>query len=79
MLDLIARYSTFPHHKHTDDEVFESTETSVADVLNRINEELGGKTPLFITDRNDALSFAENDIKDNWELYKERFVKEGEI
>jgi hypothetical protein len=37
------------------------------------------KTPLFITDRNDALTFAENDIKDNWELYKERFVREGKI
>jgi len=34
------------------------------------------KTPLFITDKNDALSFAENDIKDNWEVYKQRFLQE---
>lgn len=34
------------------------------------------KTPLFITDKNEALTFAENDIKDNWEVYKIRFLKE---
>ena len=28
------------HHKHTGNEVFESTETSVGDVLNRISEKL---------------------------------------
>ena len=46
MLDLIARYkrfiksfhSTFPHHKHSGNEVSESTETSVGDVLNRIDK-----------------------------------------
>ena len=35
------------------------------------------KTPLFITDKNDALTFAENDIKDNWEVYKQRFLREA--
>ena len=30
--------STSPHHKHTEHGVFESTETSVGDVLNIINE-----------------------------------------
>ena len=48
MLDLIAWYerfiksfhSTSPHHKHTGNEVLESTETSVGDVLNRISEKL---------------------------------------
>lgn len=34
------------------------------------------KTPLFIADKNDALTFAENDIKDNWKVYKERFLEE---
>ena len=33
------------------------------------------KTPLFIIDRSDALTFAENDIKNNWEIYKQRFLK----
>jgi len=47
------------------------------DLLNIKHEKR--KTPLFITDRNDALTFAENDIRDNWELYKERFVREGKI
>jgi len=36
------------------------------------------KTPLFTTDNNDALTFAENDIKDNWEMYKKRFLEETE-
>jgi len=35
------------------------------------------KTPLFITDKNDALTFAGNDIKDNWQIYKERFLEEA--
>jgi len=46
------------------------------DLLNIKHEQR--KTPLFITDRNDALTFAENDIKDNWDLYKERFLREVE-
>jgi len=36
------------------------------------------KTPLFTADKNDALTFAENDIKDNWEVYRERFLEEAE-
>ena len=34
------------------------------------------KTPLFNQDYNDALTFAENDLKSNWEYYKKRFFKE---
>ena len=34
------------------------------------------KTPLFTADNNDALTFAENDIKDNWQVYKQRFLEE---
>ena len=34
------------------------------------------KTPLFNQDLNDALTFAENDLKNNWELYKKRFLEE---
>ena len=33
------------------------------------------KTPLFNQDFNDALTFAENDLKINWELYKNRFLE----
>ena len=33
------------------------------------------KTPLFNQDLNDGLTFAENDLKTNWELYKKRFVE----
>lgn len=38
-----SRISTSPHHKHTGNEVFESTETSVGDVLNKISEKLKDK------------------------------------
>jgi len=34
------------------------------------------KTPLFTRDYNEALTFAENDLKANWTLYKARFLKE---
>lgn len=37
------------------------------------------KTPLFIQDYNDALTFVENDLKANWEIYKERFLKEAKL
>jgi len=33
------------------------------------------KTPLFNQDFNDALTFAENDLKTNWESYKKRFLE----
>ena len=33
------------------------------------------KTPLFNQDMNDALTFAENDLKTNWVFYKERFME----
>jgi hypothetical protein len=36
--------STSPHHKYTGNQVLESTETSVADVLNRISEQMETKT-----------------------------------
>ena len=36
------------------------------------------KTPLFNQDYNDALTFAENDLKTNWQSYKNRFM-EGDI
>lgn len=35
------------------------------------------KTPLFNQDFNDALTFAENDLKANWESYKKGFLEEG--
>ena len=34
------------------------------------------KTPLFNQNYNDALSFAESDLKNNWKEYKNRFLKE---
>ncbi|OGU70552.1 MAG: hypothetical protein A3H45_06025 [Ignavibacteria bacterium RIFCSPLOWO2_02_FULL_55_14] len=33
------------------------------------------KTPLFILDYNRALTFAELDLKANWQLYRERFFR----
>ena len=37
------------------------------------------KTPLFIQDYNDALTFTENDLKANWDIYKERFLREANL
>lgn len=34
------------------------------------------KTPLFILDYNHALTFAESDLRTNWRLYRERFIKD---
>ncbi len=34
------------------------------------------KTPLFNQDYNDALTFAENDLKSNWQYYKRRLLEE---
>ena len=36
------------------------------------------KTPMFVKDFNEALIFAEADIKSNWKMYKEQFIKEYE-
>jgi hypothetical protein len=33
------------------------------------------KTPLFNQDYNDALTFAESDLKSNWEYYKSKFLE----
>lgn len=34
------------------------------------------KTPIFIDDFNEALTFAEYDIRSNWKFYKEGFLRE---
>ena len=44
------------------------------DLMNMKGESV--KTPLFFRDYSDTLTFAESDLKINWELYKERFLKE---
>lgn len=33
------------------------------------------KTPLFNQDYNDALTFAESDLKTNWQSYKKQFLE----
>lgn len=35
------------------------------------------KTPLFTQDYNEALTFAEHDIRSHWKSYKRRFLQEG--
>jgi len=44
------------------------------DLMNKKGEVI--KSPIFVRDYNDALTFAESDLKANWELYKERFLRE---
>jgi len=43
------------------------------DLLNSKGEVV--KTPLFNQSYNDALTFAESDLKSNWEYYKVRFME----
>jgi hypothetical protein len=45
------------------------------DVMNR--KRIVSKTPLFNQNYNDALTFAENDLKCNWEYYKKIFLEDG--
>ena len=35
------------------------------------------KTPLFISDFKEALTFSDKDLKTNWSIYKERYLKEA--
>ena len=44
------------------------------DLLTRAGEVT--KIPIFTRGYNEALTFAENDLKANWALYKERFLRE---
>src|SRR4030042_2113199 len=57
----VVRYDTAHGYAHRD---FMSLKGSVK------------KTPLFNQDYNDALTFAEYDLKSNWEFYKKRFLEE---
>jgi hypothetical protein len=34
------------------------------------------KTPIFVQNYNDALTFAEADLKTNWRIYREQYLKE---
>lgn len=45
------------------------------DLLNKKGEVVE-KTPLFEQDYNDALTFAESDLKANWPSYKINFLKD---
>jgi hypothetical protein len=57
----VARYDTAHGFVHRD----------LLDIKGRVV-----KTPLFNQDYNDALTFAESDLKNNWEYYKKRFLEE---
>jgi len=47
------------------------------DLMNMKGESV--KTPFFAQDYADALTFAEDDLKTNWEIYKERFLREAGV
>lgn len=36
------------------------------------------KTPLFLQNYSEALTFSEEDLKNNWGLYREKFLKEAQ-
>ena len=46
------------------------------DVLDKSGNQY--KTPIFVDDFNEALTFAEYDIRSNWMLYKLKFIKDYE-
>lgn len=76
IIDLAVQYETFINDKWFPVVRYDTSHGfSHRDLLNIKGEKR--KTPLFITDKNDALTFAENDIKDNWEVYKQRFLQEA--
>ena len=56
----VVRYDTVHGFAHRD----------LIDIKGKIT-----KTPLFIQDYNDALTFAESDLKANWGVYRERFLR----
>ena len=37
------------------------------------------KTPLFVGNYGEALTYAEGDLKSNWDLYRERFLREMRV
>lgn len=43
------------------------------DVLDKKGNQ--NKTPIFVDSYNEALTFAEYDIRSNWKLYKQQFMK----
>ena len=59
----VVRYDTAHGFDHRD----------LLDIMGRVK-----KTPLFNQDYNDALSFAESDLKSNWLSYKRAFVEDSE-
>ncbi len=76
VIDFAVQYETFINGEWFPVVRYDTSHGFVhRDILNIRAEKR--KTPLFITDKNDALTFAENDIKDNWEVYKQRFLKEA--
>ncbi|MCK4391263.1 MAG: hypothetical protein KAV83_13615 [Desulfobacterales bacterium] len=78
VIDFVVQYETFINGKWFPVVRYDTSHGFAhRDLLNIKHEKR--KTPLFITDKNDALTFAENDIKDNWEVYKQRFLREAKI
>ena len=59
----VVRYDTVHGFAHRD----------ILDIKGRVK-----KTPLFNQDYNDALSFAESDLKSNWLFYKRAFMEDSE-
>lgn len=76
ILEFVVQYETFINGKWLPVVRYDTSHGYVHRDLLNIKQEKR-KTPLFVTDRNDALTFAENDIRDNWEVYKRRFLKEA--
>lgn len=76
VIDFVVQYETFINGKWFPVVRYDTShDFAHRDLLNMKGEKR--KTPIFVSDKNDALTFAENDIKDNWEVYKQRFIQEA--
>jgi len=75
VIDFVVQYETFINKEWFPVVRYDNSHGFAhRDLLNTKGQKR--KTPLFTADKNDALTFAENDIKDNWEVYKQRFLEE---
>lgn len=76
IIDFVVQYETFINGKWFSVVRYDTSHGFAhRDILSLKGEKR--KTPIFVSDKNDALTFAENDIKDNWEVYKQRFIQEA--
>lgn len=78
VLDIVVQYESFIDKKWTPILRYDCAHDFFhRDVMYPSGEK--EKHPIAIDNLNDALSYAEQDLKDRWRYYKKRFVKQKKI